>query len=339
MRAIVLAPGPDFSVADVYRGWCKGLAQCGVDVVPFNLHDRMAFYTAPMVFDGEERPAMSVAGAVEATFEGLMGQLWLREPDLVVAVSGFFTDERVLDLISERGVTTVLIHTESPYEDDRQSALAEHFDVNVVNDPTNLWRFPDRSLHIGHAYDPDVHHPRDRSSTWDLSFVGTGYPSRVEWLEKVVWPARARVRIAGNWQNIDDDSPLRRFLVDADGECFDNTETADLYRASDMSLNLYRGRDPIEAERPEHTDGWAVGPREIELAACGTFFARDARAEGDALFGMLPIVDDPAELADVLAWSIANPAKRQAAADEARAAVADRTFESNARHLLEALDR
>lgn len=334
MRAIVLAPGPEFSVMDVFRGWCKGLHQCGVEVVPFNLHDRISFFTETRIErDGESRQAMSLSGAVEATFEGLMGQVYLRQPDIVIGVSGFFTDDTVFDLLRARGVATVMIHTESPYEDDRQTAIAPHFDINVVNDPINLHRFPPRSMYIPHAYDPDIHHPTGRTSEWDFAFVGTGYPSRVEWLEKVEW-GDARVTLAGNWKDIPTDSPLYPMVMHPDGECLDNDQTAALYRMSDMSLNLYRR----EAERDENSHGWAVGPREIELAACGTFFARDPRGESDSLFPMLPTIADPAELADVLAWSRSNPDLREQAAFEARAAVADRTFKANAGHLLAALD-
>ena len=38
-------PRPDFSVQDVYRGWCTGLREIGVDVVEFNLNDRLGFFT------------------------------------------------------------------------------------------------------------------------------------------------------------------------------------------------------------------------------------------------------------------------------------------------------
>ena len=72
MRAVVVAPGPDFSVQDVYRGWCTGLLEIGVDVVEFNLNDRLGFFTEiQLERGGELRRAFDLPGAVEATFEGL----------------------------------------------------------------------------------------------------------------------------------------------------------------------------------------------------------------------------------------------------------------------------
>lgn len=334
MRAVVVAPGPDFSVQDVYRGWCTGLREIGVDVVEFNLNDRLGFFTEiQLERGGELRRAFDLPGAVEATFEGLQSVLYRAWPDFIVCVSGFFTDGRLLDDIRRtRPHKLVMIHTESPYEDDRQVSLSEHFDVNIVNDPQNLDRYPNGTLYVPHAYDPKVHHPDGRGDEWDFSFVGTGYPSRIDYLESVDF-GDARVGIGGNWPNLSDDSPLRPHLLNEPGECIDNTETAEIYRSSTMSANLYR----VEAERPELSTGWAMGPREVELAACGTFFTRDPRGEGDEVFPMLPKVTDPRELSQIIAWSMSHPDERQAAADLARAAISDRTFESNARRLMAAL--
>ena len=42
-RALVVCPGPEFSVADVYHGWIKGLQLCGYDVMPYDLGDRLTW--------------------------------------------------------------------------------------------------------------------------------------------------------------------------------------------------------------------------------------------------------------------------------------------------------
>lgn len=334
----MVAPGPEFSVMDVYNGWAAGLRAVGVDVVDFNLHDRLSFYSeVQLERDGELRRALSLDAAVECTFEGLQSTLYRTWPDIIILVSGFFFDEQLIDNIRRtRPHKVVMIHTESPYEDDRQVELAGHVDLNIVNDPTNIDRFPAGTIYVPHAYNPAVHHPNGRTDEYDFTFVGTGYGSRVEYLEKVDY-GTARTGLAGNWLTLDDDSPLRPMLLHEQGHCLDNTETANLYRASAMSANLYRGRNDDEANLPELADGWAMGPREVELAACGTFFARDPRGEGDEVFPMLPQITCPAELTDVIAWSMTHPEERQQAADDARAAIADRTFSSNASAMLRAL--
>lgn len=333
----MVAPGPEFSVQDVYHGWIAGLQAQGVRTTAFNLHDRLNFYAdAQLERDGEMRKALSMEGAVKITLEGLLGVLYECEPELVVFTSGFFLDYDLVDLIRAKGRhKLVMLHTESPYEEDRQVDAAQHFDVNVLNDPINIDRYPKGTVYIPHAYNPAVHHARGRSVEWDFAFVGTGYPSRTDFFEKVEW-GDAAVAIGGNWPNVTDDSPLARLLLHEPGECIDNTDTADLYRSAAMSANLYRGGDVSEAERPELTEGWAMGPREVELAACGTFFAREPRGEGDELFPMLPLITEPSELSDVLRWSRENPERREAAAEDARAAIVDRTFANNAAALLTA---
>jgi spore maturation protein CgeB len=204
-----------------------------------------------------------------------------------------------------------------------------------VNDPTNLDRFRDvnRSSHyIPHAYDPAIHRrsPPTPAYAGDFGFVGTGYASRVEFFEKVDWSGIS-VRLAGHWGALDDDSPLDEFLVHPRTECFD--DTIDLYSSVKVSANLYRR----EAQRDELAEGWAMGPREVELAACGTFFLRHPRGEGDDLLPMLPTFTEPAEFGDLLRWWLAHDTQRDTAASQARAAVADRTFSNHAQQFLRLL--
>ncbi len=333
MRALVVYPGPGYSVNDVADKLAKGLASNGVETHRFSTHEILAFYSEIKVErDGEHITALAMPDAVQLVMDQLRATLWNLMPDLVVVVSGFFTDHRMLDLMRKRPHKVIGIMTEQPYETARELELASHLDVAVLNDPANTERFaevcPD-AFYLPHSFDPAIHHPRGRTSTYDFSFVGTGYPSRIEFLEKVDF-GTARVGFAGNWEMVDEASPLSPLLLNEPDECIDNRDTAKLYRSSDCSANLYRN----EANDDHSTPGWAMGPREVELAATGTFFARESRPESDALFPMLPTIDDPSELSDVIRWSMSHPEQRQASADAARAAVADRDCVSIAAGLL-----
>jgi len=84
--------------------------------------------------------------------------------------------------------------------------------------------------------------------------------------------------------------------------------------------------------------GWACGPREVEMAACGTFFLREPRGEGDEVLDMLPTFSSPAEASELVRHWLARPDERQALADKARAAVADRTFDHHEAVLLRLLN-
>lgn len=330
MRALVVQPGPEYSVQDVHRGWVKGLRQVGCQVGEFNLNDRLAFYgAAKLERDGEYVQAFDTASACKLAVKGLEAACYEFWPDVVVIISGFFVDEPVVNLMRAHGHKVILVHTESPYEDDRQLERAQLADLNVLNDPTNIERFREvaPSVYLPHCFDPDIHFLRNPTPGFEseFCFVGTGYQSRIEFFEQVDFTG-IDAKLAGNWKQVADDSSLLPLLTDVRGECCDNTDTATYYTSTQASANLYRR----EANDAATADGWSVGPREVELAACGTWFARSPRGESDELFPMLPTFTDPRELGGLIRWAITHEDEREDAALKASCAIEDRTFDANA---------
>lgn len=338
MRVMMIHPGPSFSVADVHRGLLKGLREHGCQVIDFNLDDRLSFYAnAGQMREGEFVLNFDSQGAARLAAKGIEAACYEYLPQVLVVTSCFYVPLDILDLIRARRTKVVIVHTEEPYEHDRQLRRAAHADLNLLNDPTNLEAFravQPNSHYMPHAYDPDVHTPGPAAPKLasDFCFVGTGYQSRIDFLEAVDWSG-IDVALAGNWGQLDEDSPLRPFVAHGLDECVDNADAINLYRSTKASANLYRR----EAERPELEAGWACGPREIELAATGTFFLREPRGEGDELFPMVPSFEGPEDFGDKLRWWLAHPDKRQEVVAAARAAVVDRTFSRNAERLLSLL--
>lgn len=344
MRILAVHPGPAFSVADVHDGWVGALRGLGQQVEEYNLDARLTFYTSALLETDHTngggqvmlRKALSYERAIGLALNGLMAAAYRFWPDVLLVASGLFADEAMLDCIRSRGTRVVILHTEEPYEHDRQLGLAAHADINLVNDPTNLdaFRAVAPTWYVPHAYRPDRHHsrpgPLDLAS--DFAFVGTGYPSRIQFLEQVDWSG-LNVKLAGNWVGLGDDSPLRGHLVGDVEYCMDNADTADLYASAAMSANLYRR----EADRLELSAGWSMGPREVELAAMGVFFLRDPRGEGDELLPSLPTFAGPGDFGEQLRWWLARPADRAEAAAKARSAVEGRTFDAHAAMLLRLL--
>lgn len=333
-RALLVHPGPEFSVADVHNGWVKGLTQLGVQVQEFNLNERLNFYSnAYLRTDaGDYVKAFEGGASVEVAAQHLRSACYDWWPDVVIITSGFYIPEFVLEVIRARNHKLVALFTESPYEDDRQLSQAAAYDLVLLNDPTNVEKFTavTDALYVPHAYDPQVHYCDGSPRDLDAVFVGTGFPSRAEYLKQVDW-AGIDLTLAGNWQATGPE--LEQFVGHDLSECLLNADTADLYRRAVTSFNLYR----TESNRPELSDGWAMGPREVELASCGVWFARQSRPESDLLFPMLPTFDSPSELGEMIRWALANPEKRKAATDDAREAVADRTFMANAALLMQRL--
>lgn len=341
MKWLVVHPGPNFSVADVFTGWCEALVEHGQQVSRFALDDRLTFYGRVLMETeepGKFRRALTDGQAVERSIDGIYSHLYRWRPDVLLWVSGFFCPPDLLDLARRSGTRVVVLHTESPYEDDRQIALAAHADLNLVNDPTNVERF--RTVapahYMPHAYRPSLHHPGapPAECVCDFAFVGTGYPSRVEFFEALDLDG-LDVVLAGNWQMLGEGSRLRKLVGHDIDVCFDNADAVDLYRGARVGINLYRR----ESQRPELAAGWSMGPREVEMAACGAFFLREPRGEGDELLPMLPRFGSPEEASELLRWWLAHEDARAESARNARAAVADRTFRNHAARLLGWLDK
>jgi len=338
VKWLLVHPGPGFSVHDVHIGWFEALTGLGEQVRDYNLGERLTFFERAR-FEREtglySRALTTNEDIVRLAVDGLYADLYRTHPDVLLVVSALFVPHELIDLARSCGTRVVVLHTESTYEDDRQLKTAEHADLNLLNDPVNLDRFP-RALYLPHAYRPAIHHPGppDPDLVCDLAFVGTGYASRVRFLEAMDLDG-LDVTLAGNWQHLNETSPLRRHIGHDPARCFDNTDTARLYRSAKAGLNLYRR----EANLPELAQGVAIGPREVEMAACRLPFVRDRRPESDDLFPMLPAFTTPDEATDQLRWLLTHDTVAAQLADHAYAVIADRTFTNHAAILLRLLDK
>src|ERR1700743_2884924 len=190
MRIIAAQPGPHFSVHDVHTGWVEALRGLGHKVAEYNLSDRLTFYDAAMIElpDKQLRKALPHEQAYELAANVLYAMLYKNKPDLLFVTSGFFYPAEMWDIARSYGTRIVMLHTESPYEDDRQLSLAEHVDINILNDPTHLGLFKSlnpKSYYMPHSYRPGFHCPGKpiENVAADFAFVGTGYPSRIAFLE------------------------------------------------------------------------------------------------------------------------------------------------------------
>lgn len=339
MRVLLVHPGPGFSVHDVYTGWHEGLESVGAKVKTYNLHDRLTFYdrTYLHVADDLYRKALTVEQSIGLSIKGVLEDCYTFWPDVVVVVSGFLVKPEMLDLMRDRGHKVVLLHTEEPYELERELSLAAHADLNLLNDPINLDQFKAvaPSVYMPHAYRPNLHKPGpvDELAAADFAFVGTGFQSRIDFFEAMNFDG-VEVALGGNWQQLAEDSPLRKYMAHPIEQCCDNSEGVRLYQSSKAGLNLYRR----ETEDGGHYAGWAMGPREVEMAATGLFFLRDPRGEGDEVLPMLPTFATPEDASDQLKWWLGKDGLREEAARQARAAIASRTFENHAKQLLGLLE-
>jgi spore maturation protein CgeB len=255
----------------------------------------------------------------------------------VFVTSSFFVPPEHYDLIRQRGTKMVALLTESPYEDPAQYHIAARADMAIVNDPTNLETFRQHqpnTWYVPHAYDPTVHKPGPATARFksDFGWVGTAYPSRRRFFEECDFTG-LDVVLGGNWSELDDQSPLNDFLVNDKAHCLENSDAVEVYRSTKASVNLYRQ----EAAADEFVAGWAMGPREVELAATGTFYLTEPRPENQEVLPMVPTFTSPGEFSELLRWYLDHDDTRQDIARRAREAIAERTFANNCRFVLDRL--
>lgn len=363
-RILLVHPGPDFSVADVYRGWEKALKKAGHTVLSFTSNDRLTFYGHSRMPDrskepceacGEQptRPALDADGVMHLAMDGLYKELYVFWPDVIFFVSAFYMTAPMLQVIRNRRHKIVILHTESPYQDEEQMVRGQFADLNLLNDPVNLdaWKELDvPAAYMPHSYDPDVHYPASpRAYEYDFTFIGTLFKSRAEFFSKMDFTGLDVALGGSGWDIAVRDYPeLVKKVMDQDkgyrlvdylghplSHCVDNTETARAYRAAKCGINFYRR----ESEDKHAGKGWAMGPREVEMAACGLFFLRDPRSESDALFdGILPSFSSPEEASELLRRWVKDDVSRENAARRAYERIADRTFDNHAARALHLME-
>jgi spore maturation protein CgeB len=357
-RILLVHPGPDFSVADVFEGWYKALKKMGHEVMVYNTNDRLIFYGRTLFENDGEAPCgghpdckcravhLALPGHEEVTqmaTKGLFDTCFLFWPDVVFFVSAFFQKASTFEVLRKRNMKIVMLHTESPYQDDEQMMRGQFADLNLLNDPSNIqaWRELDVPVqYMRHSYDPAVHYP-DQNNTpkeSDFTFVGTCFASRQKFFHEMDLSG-LRVTLGGNgWDQmmLPEYEDILQFLGHETDQCVQNTETARVYRISKTGINFYRR----EGEDTHLGEGWAMGPREVEMAACGLFFVRDPRGESDDVFGgnkamglpdILPTFKNPGEASDLIKWWVKHDEEREKHALLARDRIADRTFDNAAR--------
>lgn len=356
-RILIVHPGPDFSVADVYNGWAKALRKLGHTVMTYNTNDRLTYYGHARMPDHTPacevcgqvptHPAHDTDGIMTLGMDGLYKELYVFWPDIVFFVSAFYMTAPMLQVIRTRRHKIVMLHTESPYQDSEQMTRGDFADLNLLNDPANLdaWRELEVPVaYMPHAYDPGVHHPGYGKRDVDFTFIGTLFKSRAEFFSRMDFTGIDTAFGGSGWDLAMNDYPeLVTKVVDRDKGyrlvdyvahpldfCVGNDETADVYRKTKVGINFYRREGEAGAAQ-----GWAMGPREVEMAACGLFFLRDPRPESDEVFdGVLPSFASPEEASDLLRFWVKNDAMRGTAAEHAYERIAARTFDNNARRAL-----
>lgn len=330
MKVLFCWPAAEFSVSDVARGYRKALVAAGHDIRDYNISARMRYHAKAL---GEK--AEDLATVSKQASETILLEAMYHGADLVFIVSALIFHPVAIALLRMARVPTAILHTESPYEDDKQA------EWNAANE--NIWSFTHDSFsaetrgwgYLPHAYDPGIHRPT-RSSLWiddarqvhthfendpepgyesDVLFIGTGWQERISFFESIDWTG-INLRLLGLWPALSETSPLRRFYTEG---CVDNEEAVKYYRSAKICLNFHRA----------HPDARSLNPRGYELAATGAFTLTDVRSDGVKLFGgSQPTFSTAEDLSSLVRKYLADPEARRRCAVQARACVKHETFDT-----------
>jgi len=201
-----------------------------------------------------------------------------------------------------------------------------------------------------------------------VTYVGSGFSRRQRYLEEMVrakaWGPDIDLRLFGYWpflmpsNNPDiivrspdgnevnrdeyfheliprEPSPLAPYTR---ASMVDNAFTARLYRGSAIGINIHRTeRWNNNADiLIDEGEAYSMGPRGVELAACGCFQLSDYRQEIRDVFGdTVPIHSSPEELARLIRKYLDDPVRRQELARQQHEAIKGRTFANSMRRVLE----
>jgi spore maturation protein CgeB len=339
MKILAVAPAARFSVMDVYNGQVAGLRENGVKVYEFDYGKRLGLFNEFLqwcarhkkIGEGFNEKLYTMAGeSIYVTAKAL-------EVDLVWMNSPLHVHTLILYLLKRDGIRTAGYMSESPYEDDRWLVRASMFDYCFINDPVSLerWRAVNpQTFYLPHAYDPARHHLNGHvEKEFDVAFVGTGFPTRRKFFEKVDWTG-ITPKFAGYWPKTPTRTKLRPFL---EFRILDNAETVSLYQRSRIGLQLHRTDTYLQdGGQIDPGSAHSLGPRSYELAACGVFQVSDERPELREVFGdSVPTFTTPAELEQQIRYYLANPDKREEMGLAQHQAVQPHTFANRMKDVLE----
>lgn len=307
MRVLLVHPGASHSTADVEAGLRAGLERHGVEIVQYHLDGRLtaseAYLNAAYRRAKKMKPDIDAPTWADAVYHASVGALEraLRfQVDVVVVVSAILFHPDAIILLRRAGFPVAALLTESPYDLEPELAVARLVDHCWTNERSCLAAFQAVCPSAGYlpsAWHPDRHGvgaPDPDVPAHDVIFVGSGFPSRIDFLAAMDWTG-IDLGLYGTWQNVLSVKrhPLRRFVHQG---IVENTRAVALYRRAKIGLNLYRGGVVANGRPLLPSLGESLNPRAYELMACGIFHLTERRAE----LGLVPSFQTPQDASDLV---------------------------------------
>jgi len=348
LRILIVHPGASYSTHDVWRGVTGSLERYGAQLIHFALDSRLdvAHHYLALAYKRAKRndpevPRPTAADVLYWASAWTIERALRMQPDWVLIISAMYVHPDVVVMLKRAGMRVAILFTESPYDDEPQMRLAPVADVCWVNERSSVARFREvqpNAHYWQHALDPQTHRPDADAGVQghDVVFVGTGFIERCNLLAGVDW-AGIDLGLYGSWSLLGSRNKLRQYIA---GDVVPNNVTAALYRAAKIGLNIHRTSMGFGRYAPHYEGAESLNPRCYELAACGSFFLSDYRAELEDVFGdTVPTFNTSEELAEMTRYYLDHDDEREAIAKRLPALVAEHTFDRRVCEMLSVLER
>lgn len=321
MKLLAIHPGASSSTSDVADGLTYGLEHHGVEIVRYRLDQRIdrshRWLMSNWRRTKKKRPDIDKPTTADIFYQAGTDALAMalrHQVDCVLVVSAMFLHPDVIILMRRAGLRVVVLFTESPYDLEKELAIAKLVDGCWTCERTSVDDFAAINPCVGylpHGWHPERHFPGDPDKydvpAHDVVFVGTGFHERIAWLNAIDWTG-IDLGLYGNWQQMGSRHPLRRFVREG---VVDNVRAAALYRRAKIGLNLYRTSMGWSRHAPAIARAESLNPRAYELAQCGAFTISTYRAEVPEMFGdLVPTFTDAGEASVLIRRWLADPIGR-----------------------------
>lgn len=352
MRVLLVHPGATWSVQDCYVGLRRGLEECGVEVFPYRLDERLGAAQEWIKFSQKK------INGKEITDDDIdLGDLYYQASkgaviraleiaaDVVINVSGLLFEARALVCLQRAKIPVLIYGTESPYDDDLYERLGSICQWLTVNERASVDPLQSAISASGSqcqvsylplGFDPTIHYPGVNHGTTqnahDVVFVGTFFPGRIAFMESIDW-SNIDIGFYGAAHWLDDYSPLWKKFY---GGIVDNRVTMDLYNNSKIVLNLFRDDSSLrEGEFVKVRGAEGVNPRMIECAAIGKFMISEYRPCVEEIFGdRVPTFRTPDELENLIKYWLQKDSERDIIESELPGCVTDFSYTTRAREIV-----
>jgi spore maturation protein CgeB len=318
-RITLIFPAQPTGNHDVAVGYAKAFRLLGhsTDIIPYHRFFKQwkEYHRFFDIINGTRSNFSQEDTMQSATLNIVLGVMQT-DPDCVVIVDGTGIHKSGWEWFRRLGIKTVVIGTESPYQDKFVAHVGQIADKTFVNDFNSASRMGFESRY-----------------RCDTVFVGSGFSERVDILSGVNWDG-IDLRLIGHYK-IGLDHVLEPYYVDS---FVSNAHAALMYNGAKISLNL--NRTSVDYKGLWHIpEAVSLSPRAYEIAACGGFMISQYRPEIDSIFGdLVPTFNTSEELDALIHYWLEKDKERMEIGDELAKIVRPHSYVERAKRVLQAIN-